>query len=62
MVVSLQMAISVQKSACGELFWSRLYIKSTQCKKLAPNALWLTYRHLKSWKPHKKTKQKPSTF
>ena len=33
-------------------------LKSTQYKKLAPNALRFMYKNLKSCKPHEKTKQK----
>ena len=33
-------------------------VKSTQYKKLAPNALRFTYLNSKSCKPHEKTKQK----
>ena len=36
------------------------FLKSTQYKKLAPNALRFTYQNLKSCKPHEKTKQKTS--
>ena len=36
------------------------YIKSTQFKELAPNALQFTYQNLKFGKPHEKTKQKTS--
>ena len=35
-------------------------VKSTQYKKLVPNALLFTYQNLKSCKPHEKTKQKTS--
>ena len=34
------------------------YVKSTQSKKLAPNAFWFTYKNLKSSNPLEKTKQK----
>ena len=36
------------------------FLKSTQCKKLALNALWFTYYNLKSCKLDVKTKQKTS--
>ena len=36
------------------------FLKSTQYKKLAPNALRFTYQNLKFCKPHEKTKQKTS--
>ena len=39
----------------------RLYgeiLKSTQYKKVEPNALWFTYQNLKSCKPHKKQNKK----
>ena len=35
-------------------------LKSTQSKKLVPNALWFTDQSLKSCKPHEKSKQKTS--
>ena len=33
-------------------------LKSTQHKKLPPNALWFTYQNLKSWKPQEENKTK----
>ena len=39
-----------------------LALKSTQYKKLVPNALRFTYQNLKSCKPHEKTKQKTSKY
>ena len=33
-------------------------IKSTQCKKLATNALWFTYQYSKACKPHEKKHKK----
>ena len=36
----------------------RSFLKSTQYKKLTPNALLFTYQNLKSCKPHEKTKPK----
>ena len=43
---------------------TRLFIelKSTQYKKLVPNAFRFTYQNLKSYKPHEKTKQKTSKY
>ena len=40
--------------------WPLFLLKSTQYKKLVPNALRFTYQNLKSCKPHEKTKQKAS--
>ena len=47
------------KSSNSDMY-NDIQIKSTQYKKLVPNALRFTYQNLKSCKPHEKTKQKTS--
>ena len=51
-----------QMPAHGNKFFFHLFVKSTQYKKLALNALGFTYSNLKSCKPHEKTKHNKSKW